>query len=200
MNYPRSRLTPFQNLVAASILSKPLSHKLGLRAIQTLLNPPFSLRTLKDLDEAGYEGRRKVLWEARTQHKEKTASLLGDLCEGVKDLCGEEENDLSELDGVHAKIKGVKDPKEAQKIVVDTLTDIKGVGPGVASIFLRRVQADWEEVFPYMDARAEKAARAYGVIGGGEGAAELQKKVGSDRAKFARLVDTLVGLDLEKKI
>ncbi|GFZ51576.1 hypothetical protein JCM24511_09343 [Saitozyma sp. JCM 24511] len=61
LRYPQSRLTPFQNLVAACLLSKPICHKLGLRTIQTLLNPPFGLRTLDDLDEAGYEGRRKVM-------------------------------------------------------------------------------------------------------------------------------------------
>ena len=200
LRYPRSRLTPFQNLVAASILSKPLSHKLGLRTIQTLLNPPFSLRTLHDLDEAGYEGRRKVMWEARTQHKERTASLLGDLCDGIKDLCGEDEEDLSELAGVHEKIKGVKAPEEAQKTIVDTLTKIKGIGPGVASIFLRRVQRDWEEVFPYIDDRSLKAAKAFGLVSEEGGAAELKDKVGGDREKYVRLVDVLVGLELEKKV
>lgn len=67
LSYPASRLTPFQNLVCSVLLSKPISHRLGLRTIRTLLNPPFGLRSATDLDEAGYEGRRKVMWEARTQ-------------------------------------------------------------------------------------------------------------------------------------
>ncbi|ORX35424.1 hypothetical protein BD324DRAFT_632777 [Kockovaella imperatae] len=200
LRYPQSALTPFQNLVCASILSKPLSHKLGLRTIQTLLNPPFSLRTWKDLDEAGFEGRRKVMWEARTQHKEKTASLLGDLCQGVKDLCGEDEKDLSELSGVRDQVKDLKDPKEAQDKVVDTLTDIKGIGPGGAAIFLRRAQIDWQEVFPFADDRSLKAAMQFKLIKEGEGAKELADTVQGDRKKYVRLVDTLVGLELEKKV
>ena len=200
LRYPQSNLTAFQNLVSASILSKPLSHKLGLRTIQTLLNPPFSLRTWKDLDEAGYEGRRKVMWEARTQHKEKTASLLGNLCEGVKELCGDDEKDLSELSGVREQIKDIKDPKEAQKKVVDVLTDIKGIGPGGAAIFLRREQLDWDEVFPFADDRSLSAARSFGLIKEGEGSEEMAKAVGGDRKKYVRLVDTLVGLELEKKL
>lgn len=199
LRYPQSRLTPFQNLVCASILSKPLSHKLGLRTIQTLLNPPFTLRTVKDLDEAGFEGRRKVMWEARTQHKERTASLLGDLCEGVKELCGEDEEDLSELKGLKEILSG-KETKEAQEEVVARLTKIKGIGPGVASIFLRRVQADWDEVFPYIDDRSLKAARAFGLVDEQGGAEDLKEKVGGDKEKYVRVVDVLVGLELEKKV
>jgi hypothetical protein len=200
LRYPQSALTPFQNLVAASILSKPLSHKLGHRTIQTLLNPPFSLRTLKDLDEAGYEGRRKVMWEARTQHKERTASLLGDLCDGIKELCGEDEEDLSDLTGVREKVKGLGSAKEAQEKVVSVLTEIKGIGPGVASIFLRRVQRDWEEIFPYIDDRSLKAARAFQLVSEDGGAEELKEKIGGDREKYVRVVDVLVGLELEKTL
>ena len=201
LRYPHSHLTPFQNLVAACLLSKPISHKLGLRTIQTLLNPPFGLRTLSDLDEAGYEGRRKVMWEARTQHKEKTAGQLGDVCEGVKELCGgkDKEEELSEMQGVRDQLKGM-DAAEAAKHVTETLTKIKGIGPGVAAIFLRRVQGDWDEVFPYVDDRSVKAAKEFGLIEGGQGAEELKEKVGGDRGKFVRLLDVLVGLDLEKAI
>lgn len=203
LRYPQSELTPFQNLVSACILSKPLSHKLGLRTIQTLLNPPFGLRTLKDLDEAGYEGRRKVMWEARTQHKEKTASQLGDVVDGIRELCGSEDGDdqLDHLEGLRHSLKGLKSAKEVQDSLVDKLTTIKGIGPGVASIFLRRVQGDWEEVYPYADDRCLGAARSFGLIKDNEGAEELAEKVGKgDRRKFVRILDTLIGIQLEKKL
>lgn len=203
LRYPQSDLTPFQNLVSACILSKPLSHKLGLRTIQTLLNPPFGLRTLKDLDEAGYEGRRKVMWEARTQHKEKTASQLGDVVDGIRELCGEEDSDkqLDNLEGLRHSLKDLKSPVEVQKALVDKLTTIKGIGPGVASIFLRRIQGDWEEVFPYADDRCLGAARKFGLIDDKEGSEELAEKVGKeDRRKFVRVLDTLIGIELEKKL
>ncbi|KAK4686165.1 hypothetical protein P7C73_g3963, partial [Tremellales sp. Uapishka_1] len=201
LRYPSSGITPFQNLVCAAILSKPLSHKLGLRTIQTLLNPPFGIRTIDDLDEAGYEGRRKVMWDARTQHKEKTASQLGDLVEGVRELCGDgaSEEDLAGLVGVREKIKGMK-VDEAVKVVEKTLTAIKGIGPGGVTIFLRRVQADWEEVFPYADGKSMEAAVAMGLVSKGVGAEELAKIVDGDRAKYVRLLDVLVGLNLEKKL
>lgn len=202
LRYPQSDLTPFQNLVSACILSKPLSHKLGLRTIQTLLNPPFGLRTLKDLDEAGYEGRRKVMWEARTQHKEKTAGQLGNLVDGIRDMCGEKDDDkeLDHLEGLRDQVKDLGSPGEVQKALVDKLTTIKGVGPGVASIFLRRIQGDWEEVYPYADDRCLNSARAFGLITEKEGVEELAEKVGKDRRGFARVLDTLIGIELEKKL
>lgn len=199
--FPSSHLTPFQNLVAALTLSKPLSHRLGHRTIQTLLNPPFSLRTLSDLDEAGYEGRRKVMWEARTQHKEKTASQLGDLVDGIREICGnpEKEEDLSEMTGLKSQLSEAT-PEAAQEKLRGILTKIKGIGPGVVSVFLRRVQGDWEEVFPYADDRGLKAAVQFGLISEGEGAEKLSGTVGGDRGKMVRLLDVLVGLGLEKKI
>ncbi|KXH38333.1 hypothetical protein CNYM01_07523 [Colletotrichum nymphaeae SA-01] len=209
LTYPDSTLTPFQNLVAALLLSKPISHRLGLRTINTLLNPPFGLRTPQDLDEAGFEGRRKVMWEARTQHQEKTAVQLGDLVEGVRKICGgdgdggegkEDEGDVEKMTALREMVKGMK-TEEAQRKVEKVLTDgIKGVGPTGAGIFLRRVQEEWEEVFPYADQRALEAAVKFGVIQEGDGAKELADVVEGDRGKFVRMLDVLVGIQLEKKM
>ncbi|KAK1541070.1 hypothetical protein CPAR01_07059 [Colletotrichum paranaense] len=209
LTYPDSTLTPFQNLVAALLLSKPISHRLGLRTINTLLNPPFGLRTPQDLNEAGFEGRRKVMWEARTQHKEKTAVQLGDLVEGVRKICGgdgdggegkEDEGDVEKMTALREMVKGMK-TEEAQRKVEKVLTDgIKGVGPTGAGIFLRRVQEEWEEVFPYADQRALEAAVKFGVIQEGDGAKELADVVEGDRGKFVRMLDVLVGIQLEKKM
>ncbi|KAJ3941089.1 uncharacterized protein N0V96_008966 [Colletotrichum fioriniae] len=221
LTYPDSTLTPFQNLVAALLLSKPISHRLGLRTINTLLNPPFGLRTPQDLDEAGFEGRRKVMWEARTQHKEKTAVQLGDLVEGVRKICGGDggdgdddekedgeektkeegdEGDVEKMTALREMVKGME-VEEAQKKVEKELTDgIKGVGPTGAGIFLRRVQQEWEEVFPYTDKRALEAAVEFGVINEGDGAKELADAAAGDRGKFVRMLDVLVGIQLEKKM
>jgi len=166
---------------------------------------------LADLDEAGYEGRRKIMWEARTQHKEKTAVQLGDLVSGVRDLCGgtTDQEDLSELAGIREKLQGKKKktttPEEARNEVEKMLRTIKGIGPGVVGIFLRRVQADWGEVFPFADERGLRAARSFGLVKEGEGARELMEAVGTDsgdegRRRYVKVLDTLVGLDLEKKV
>ncbi|KAK2728333.1 hypothetical protein CKAH01_11130 [Colletotrichum kahawae] len=205
LTYPDSSLTPFQNLVAALMLSKPISHRLGLRTINTLLNEPFGLRTLRDVDEAGFEGRRKVMWEARTQHKEKSAAQLGDLVEGVRGICGhdgegEEDGSVEQMEGLRAQVKDSKSVEEAQKKVEKILTGgIKGIGPTGAGIFLRRVQGDWEEVFPYADQRALEVAVKFGLIEEGDGAQELAESVEDDRGEFVRLLDVLVGIQLEKK-
>jgi hypothetical protein len=145
------------------------------------------------------------MWEARTQHKEKTAAQLGDVVDGIRELCGEEDGDkqLDHLEGLRHSIKkqGLKSPKEVQEALVGKLTTIKGIGPGVASIFLRRIQGDWEEVYPYADDRCLGSARAFGLIGEKEGAEQLAEKVGKDdRRKFVRVLDTLIGIELEKKL
>lgn len=81
--YSSSIFTPFEELVCAVILSRPISHALGLRSIRTLFNAPFNFKTPKSLREAGAEGRRKALDEAKTQHKQKTAEELGGLADVV---------------------------------------------------------------------------------------------------------------------
>ncbi|WVR03825.1 hypothetical protein IAU60_000821 [Kwoniella sp. DSM 27419] len=197
IRYPHSPMTPFQILVCSLLLSKPLSHKLGIRTISTLLNPPFNFGTFEVLQDSSEERRREAMWKARTQHKEKTAVQLGDLADGVRGLNGEGEEDT--LGGVKRAIEDL-DTADAQKRVGDMLKSIKGIGPGGVGIFLRRVQKDWPEVFPYADDRCLAAARVFGLITEDEGAEQLAKVVDDDRGKLVRLLDTLIGLDLEKKL
>ncbi|ETN39958.1 uncharacterized protein HMPREF1541_06185 [Cyphellophora europaea CBS 101466] len=198
LTYPDSHLTPFQNLVAALILSKPLSHRLGMRTINTLLNAPFGLRTVRDLDEAGFEGRRKVMWEARTQHKEKTAAQLGDLVEGVQEVNGGEEG-VEELKGLKKQLEGLE-VGDAQKKVEEVLSKVKGIGPTGTGIFMRRVQEDWDDVFPYADQRALDTAVQFGLMDDGQGVEKLAEQLDGDRAKLVKLLDVLVGVQLEKKL
>ncbi len=77
------------------------------------------------------------MWDARTQHKEKTAAQLGDLAEGVKKLCGGKEEG-EEVDGlVQVRKEAGGDPEKLKKILTK---GIKGVGPTGVGIFLRGVQ------------------------------------------------------------
>ena len=92
--YSSSTFTPFEELICAAILSRPISHALGLRSIRTILNDPWNFTTAKALREAGSEGRRKALDEARTQHRQKTADELGYLAEVLADKLGENEDDV----------------------------------------------------------------------------------------------------------
>lgn len=93
--YSTSMFSPFEELVCAVILSRPISHALGLRSIRTLFNDPYNFTTPKALREAGSEGRRKALDEAKTQHRQKTAEELGMLADQIVDTIGDGENDVS---------------------------------------------------------------------------------------------------------
>lgn len=94
ITYSSSILTPFEELACAVILSRPISHALGLRSIRTLFNAPYNFKTPKALREAGAEGRRKALDEARTQHKQKTAEELGGLADAVIERLGDGDEDV----------------------------------------------------------------------------------------------------------
>lgn len=155
LTYPSHELTPFQTLLTSYLLSSPISHTLSLRTIGVLLNRPFKLRTPKAIEDAGEDGRREVLWTARTQHKEKTASQLATLVEGVRDICGNSGNDQDEEDAVNLKTvldeaHRASDMKESngdkstvarrtrtREALLAQLTPIKGIGPGACEIFFR---------------------------------------------------------------
>lgn len=204
LHYPQDPMTPFQNLICACILSKPLSHKLGLRTIQTLFNAPFSLRTAKALLDAPYEKRKEVMYAAHTQHREKTATQLGDVVQGLEAMFppSSPHPNLDTLEGLRAKLEGMSGV-EAQDVVRAELTKLKGVGPGVVGVFLRRVQGDWEEVWPYADDRCLGAARIFGLLGEEEDAETLGKLVGDGeegRKKLVRVLDALIGLELEGRL
>jgi hypothetical protein len=206
-NYATPDLSPFEQLVCAVLLSKPISHKLGLRSIQTLLSPPFSLTTPKAMADVGLEGRREALWEARTQHKEKTASQLGDLVDGLRTITGSnDEESAIKIRAVQKEAEKAASHAEAVEKTRHLLTsNIKGLGPTGVDIFLRQVQRQpgWESIFPFIDDRALKLAARYGLVGEGkdaeEGAKELAKLVDNDSQKMVKLLDVLIGIDLEKK-
>lgn len=143
---PYPSFSPFLTLVSSYLLSKPISHKLGLRTISTALNAPFNLRTRSAWEEIGYEGRRRVMWEAKTQHKEKSAEQLGDVLQGLRELEGdkkgeEHEDELrklkSEVDKAAKDIKGAESRAGAKEAVQEHLTKIKGLGKGACEIFIR---------------------------------------------------------------
>ncbi|OCF31705.1 hypothetical protein I316_06712 [Kwoniella heveanensis BCC8398] len=212
IRYPFSPMTPLQTLVASLLLSKPLSHKLGIRTITTLLNPPFSFGDFSTLASATDERRREAMWAARTQHKEKTADQLGELVDGVRGLNGEGEEDG--LGGIKRAISSAQNggqgdgltKAQAQQRVGDMLKTIKGIGNVGVSIFLRRIQSQWPEVYPYVDERCLASAKYLGILGedleGEEAANKLSELLEDDRdrSKLTRLLDTLIGLDLEKKL
>lgn len=148
-----SAFTPFEHLLIVSLLSKPLSHTLGMRSTRTLLNSPFNFSSPIAVTEAGEKRVWEALEEARTQHRQKTASYVFQM--------GEHFADDPELE----KVK--EDPMaEVQKV--------KGMGKMGAELFCRRVQCldGWEGVFPFADQKSLEALKELGL--GVEDAEELQ--------------------------
>ena len=107
--YSASTFTPFEELISAVILSRPISHALGLRSIRTIFNDPWNFTTVKALRDAGPEGRRKALDEARTQHRQKTAEELGLLADALVEKLGDNEDDVGmervRREGEHDAVK-----------------------------------------------------------------------------------------------
>jgi hypothetical protein len=136
--------SPFEHLLTASLLSKPLSHMLGMRSTRTLLNPPFSFNSAKAIAEAGEKRVWEALEVARTQHRQKTASYVIQMAEHFAD---------------DPNLKRVKqDPvSEVQKV--------KGIGKTGAELFCRRVQCldGWDGVFPSADGKSLEACKEVGL-------------------------------------
>lgn len=229
LSFPNSDLSPFQTLMCAVLLSKPISHRLGMRTIDTLLNKPYYFRTVQDLLEADNEGRRAALWEARTQHKEKTAEQLGNLAQGLVSLCGEKQADslTSVLDQALENTSDKSDSFAVAEQIKTSLTkEINGLGPGGVDIFLRRIQAQWHQVFPFADKRTLETAVQFKLIDSkdlDQGVQNATKKLAAkiaehvgfplDKANksddeeaecgrwwLVRTLDVLIGLDVEKKV
>jgi len=73
------------------------------------------------------------------------------------------------------------------------LTDLPGVDDAVAEVFLREVQVLWDEVAPFADARALRAASALGL---GETAEDLGR-YGGGPEKIGRLAGALARIEVE---
>lgn len=93
--YSSMDLNPFEELVCAVVLSRPISHRLGLRTIRTIFNAPYQFNTPKAIRDAGKEKRHQALWDARTQHKDKTAEEIGALADVVVERFAESEEDTT---------------------------------------------------------------------------------------------------------
>jgi len=210
--YSTTVMTPFEELLCAVILSRPISHRLGHRTIRTILNDPYNFTTAKAIQAAGSEKHHQALWDAKTQHKAKTAEQIGQIADVV----------LEKFTG-----KGDEGGTEMQKLLddcngdidkaLDTLkTSIKGLGDTGLNIFLRRVQWLWSAAFPFVD--ASKTAMSLRKLGLPEEGGELRKAIeqhwkeldsgnvaGDDEAAkkrraFVVILERAVGADLEGKV
>lgn len=208
--YSSSILNPFEELVAAVVLSRPISHRLGLRTIRTILNPPYSFTSAKAVQEAGPEKHLQAIYDARTQHKDKTAAEIGQIADAVL------ERFTASDDKEGTQMQKVRDdcnrdvPKERELLK----SSIKGLGKTGLDIFFRRVQWLWDAGYPFVDDRTMQSLHKLGLPDDGQ---ELRKAIegcwndldtkhlaGEDEAMkkrraFVTILERATGSDLEGK-
>lgn len=199
-------MSPFEELLCACVLSRPISHRLGERSIRTIFNGDYHFRTPKAIQEAGPEKRLQAFYDARTQHKDKTAEQIGGLADLTiaKYAANAEDTSLEKL-----RKEGKGDVDALAEVVTK---NIKGVGRTAIEIFFRRVQAHWDELYPYVDHRTKAALQKLDLPDDAEALQKLLQehwqdidtssvKGNSDAEKerivFVRLLERVTGTDLE---
>ena len=207
--YSACAFTPFEELVCAVILSRPIGHMLGLRSIRTIFNPPYEFTTPKKIREAGNEGCRKALDEARTQHRQKTAEELVLLADAVVESLGDGDEDVS-LERVREE-SGHDCEKERDMLK----KNVKGLGKTGLDIFGRRIQGLWPKFFPFVDQKTLAALDKLGLPGSAEelrslldekweelevGELEAKDKAEKKRKAFVQILERAIGADLEGNI
>ena len=206
--YSGTAFTPFEELLSAIILSRPISHSLGHRSIRTILNAPYNFNTPKAIRKAGQKKAHQSMFDARTQHKEKTAIGIVKLADVVAEKLSDEDD--TTLESVRKRCD-YDVGKEGDLLK----SSIHGMGDTGLNIFFRRIQWLWTERFPFMDERTESAAGALGLPDDAEelfdsidamwdeidqeqfeGEDEDDKK----RRAFVVLLERIIGAHLEKKV
>jgi len=208
--YSSSALNPFEELLCAVILSRPISHRLGVRAIRTILNDPYNFTSAKAVQAAGKEKHHQALWDARTQHKAKTAEEIGLVADVVLDkFTKDDDEEGTNMQKIREDCN--RDvPKEREYMK----SSIKGLGKTGLDIFFRRVQWIWDAGYPFVDDRTRQSLRKLGLPEEGQ---ELEKLMGElwskletdrlagddeaakKRRAFVTLLERATGSDLEGK-
>ena len=207
--YTTSTFTPFEELVCAVILSRPIGHRLGVRTIRTIFNPPYEFVTPKKIREAGIEGCRQALDKARTQHRQKTAEELVLLADAVVNKLGSGDEDVA-LDRVRED--GGHDCEKTREML---RKNVKGLGKTGLDIFGRRIQGIWPLFYPSVDQRTLAALEKLAMP---DSAEELRNVLDENweklevkdieakdeeekkRKAFVRILERAVGADLEGNI
>lgn len=146
------------------ILSRPISHSLGQRALRYLINAPRNLTTPAAIQRLPEGQVHTWLDEARTQHKAKTAEQVRGLADKVVEMGWAVDAEDKELRGLRGTIDG-EDPRGSLQ---GMLVQIKGLGRTGTEIFMRRMQGFWRELGPFVDQRTEGSLRKLGLPSEGE--------------------------------
>ncbi len=183
LRIPIERNTPsalFRWLCATILFSARISAALACRAARALFAAGWT--SPQRMAAAGWAERVRVLNRAGyARYDESTARKLGETCEL---LLRRYRGDLRNL-----RAAARRDPAMERQL----LMEFKGIGEVGADIFCREVQGVWDELFPFADRRALRAAARLGLAGE---VRELAALV--ERRDFPRLVTALVRTSLAK--
>jgi hypothetical protein len=177
---PASPSALFRLLCFALLASARIRHEQALAAARALTESGWS--TPKAMATATWEQRVKVLnTHGYARYDEKTSRFLADTSTLLLEKYG---GDLREL-----REAAKRDPTRQREL----LKECKGIGDVGVDIFFREAQVIWDELYPFGDRRALRAARKCGLAADAESLARLVP-----RTQFARLIAALVRVDLAK--
>jgi hypothetical protein len=164
----------FRLLVASILFSARIGAGQAVKAARALTEAGWT--TAEKLAATSWRERARVLNQhGYARYDERTASMLGDACELLLDRY---RGDLRRL-----RAEAGQDPKRERRL----LKEVKGLGDVGVDIFFREAQVAWEELFPFVDRRAARAARQLGLDPDPRALA-----AGRNPEAFVRLVAALV--------
>ncbi|AJY46466.1 hypothetical protein [Martelella endophytica] len=170
----------FQWLNCALLMSARISASQAQRAAGALFTAGFT--TPDKMAKTNWDERVKVLNKnGYARYDESTARYIADTTAKLKEDYGGDLRKLREEAG--------HDPEAERKL----LKEFKGIGDVGADIFLREVQTAWDELYPFVDSRAAKAAENLGL----DPAPKALSRLANGPGELARLLTGLVQTDLD---
>jgi hypothetical protein len=172
----------FRWLCASILVSARISSDLALRGARALADEGWT--TADKMAAATWEQRTRALNQSGyARYDESTSRMLGDTAQMLLERY---RGDLRRL-----RDEAERDPERERKL----LKQCKGLGDVGVSIFFREAQPAWDELYPFADQRALKAAAELGLE---DSAKALARHVPKDR--FPVLVAALVRAGLAKDL
>ena len=167
-------------LCAATLLSARIGAGVAMDAAKALAQQGWT--TAEKMAAATWEQRTRTLNQAGyARYDESTSRMLGDTASLLLDKYG---GDLRKL----REAAGRKPGRERE-----LLKECKGIGEVGADIFGREAQIAWDELYPFADRRALRAAARLGLE---DDPAKLARRV--PQKDFSRLLAALVRTGLAK--
>ncbi|MHA7960174.1 HhH-GDP family DNA glycosylase [Streptomyces sp. L500] len=140
----------YRLLVLAMLLSARIRASVAVESARALAGA--GMKDARAMADATWQQRVDALGEGGyRRYDERTSTQLGDAAELLLERYGGDLRRMrEEADGDVDRLR-------------DLLTEVPGIGPTGADIFLREVQGIWPEVHPYLDAKTLQGAERLGL-------------------------------------